>query len=361
MDAALLSIRQGIADLRGHLEGMEKHNKLLSIDHAEVNRPHVDPAVSGFYDFFLASATRKAVIDYSAVIILLYGLVERFVEECVKDYVLYLNEAVPSFKELPPKIRDTHEEMSAQLLLNLKLPKYNTLTTPHTIISNLKSCFRTGKGYRLNAVAYIDHAANFKIGTINEFCAKVGLSGISAVVKKTRVFRDYLGITKPEINVDQDTDDVIFEPLTDIATRRNDIAHGMPSELLSVSILRGLIDFVDVFAAGLHSVVVEDALKYDVKHRAIALERALNVIDHRILCVSLINQTVAIGDVLIAVTRRTPVEHRRGRILSLQIDGRPFNLIRRQPTANVGIGVDCRIKATYDFFLLRTPKSRRRT
>jgi HEPN superfamily RiboL-PSP-like protein len=169
MDAALLSLRQGLADLRSHLDGMEKHNQLLSMDRASVDQTHVPAAVREFYDFFLEYTTRKAVIDYSAVIILLYGLIERFVEACMTDYLRYLNDAVPSFRDLPPKLRDTHTEMSAQLILNLKLPKYNNLITKQTIIQNLSSCSRDRKGYRVNAHAYIDHPTNFRIGSINDF------------------------------------------------------------------------------------------------------------------------------------------------------------------------------------------------
>ena len=113
MDAALLSIRRGLMDLRGHLDGVEKHNQLLSIDRANVDTAHVPAAMREFYAFFSEYATRKAVIDYSAVIILLYGLIERFVEDCMRDYLLYLNDAVPSFNDLPEKIRNSHTEMSS--------------------------------------------------------------------------------------------------------------------------------------------------------------------------------------------------------------------------------------------------------
>jgi hypothetical protein len=187
------------------------------------------------------------------------------------------------------------------------------------------------------------------------------LPSISGELKTSKMFKDYLGITRPELDLHQDADEVVFEPLTEIASRRNDIAHGMSSELLSVSLLRGLIEFVEVFATGLHSILVEQALKYDVKHRAVVLNKALDVIDHRILCVALEDQTIAVGDVIIAVTGSKPAGYRRGRVLSLEVNGHSLKRIRRQPSVNVGIAVDCKIKPGYDYFLLRKPKLPRRT
>ena len=236
------------------------------------------------------------------------------------------------------------------------MPKYSNLITKQDIIRNLGACTRNDKTFRVNVEAYLDHAANFRIGPINEFFGKVGLPSISGELRKSKAFAEYMGATKPELNLQQDGDDVVFEVLEEIASRRNEIAHGMPSEILSVSLLRGLSDFVEVFAIGLHSILVEQALRYDVKHRAIALKKAIKVIDHRILCVNLENQTIALGDVIIAVTGNKPAGYRRGRILSLEINGRAMKVVRRKPSIDVGIAVDCRIKPSYDFFLLRRSK-----
>jgi hypothetical protein len=44
-----------------------------------------------------------------------------------------------------------------------------------------------------------------------------------------------------------------------------------------------------------HAILVEQALKYDVQHRAIVLKKAIQVIDHRILCIALENRTIAVA------------------------------------------------------------------
>ncbi len=240
--------------------------------------------------------------------------------------------------------------MSAQLIMNLRLPKYNNVITKEEIVKNLHSCSGSGTRYRLNVDAYIDHSANFRIGPVNDFFSRVGLPSMSHELKRDQVFREFLGSTKPELNLDHALDTSVFEPLEEIASRRNEIAHGMPSEILSGPILRELIDFVDAFAVGLHSILIEQVLKFDVEHRAITLKKAIKVIDNKILCVNLENQTIALGDVVIAVTKSNPAQYRRGKVLSLQVNGRPFKVVRRQPSVDVGIGLDCRSDQHTIFF-----------
>ena len=115
--------------------------------------------------------------------ILLYGLFEQYVEELIVAYLLELEHTVPNFGDMPEKIKKSHTELSAQLLLNSQLDKYRDRCNVSDVVQRMHLCVN-GENFRLNTLAFIDHKSNFRIESLNQFFASVGISGISALPNK---------------------------------------------------------------------------------------------------------------------------------------------------------------------------------
>ena len=62
-----------------------------------------------------------------------------------------------------------------------------------------------------------------------------------------------------------------FAPLEEIAGRRNEIAHGAPSELMAPDILTDWIEFVEQFGQAVVRVLRQELLQAEVSYRATAL------------------------------------------------------------------------------------------
>ncbi len=86
-------------------------------------------------------------------------------------------------------------------------------------------------------------------------------------------------------------------------------------------------------------------------HQAINLGNAITVINNKIVCLSLQNTGVKIGDTIIA---RTPNDiYYDGQIEEIQVDRVNYTELEPVPTVNVGIKVPFRAKANQTFLLVR--------
>lgn len=111
-------------------------------------------------------------IDYSASVILLYGALERYIEDVAVEYLRYLSSFVNVYQELPDKIKNNHLQKSLDLINSLKLEKYEHLNQEE-IIKNLYLCQSSESSYQLNFEAYTQHTANFRNENINLFFSGV--------------------------------------------------------------------------------------------------------------------------------------------------------------------------------------------
>ena len=171
MKATLTILQQDIKRLRNFIQGIELHVNLSTCDPQKIQDTTTKEKLKEYQDFYASIKTEKAILDYTTIIVNLYSAFETFIEGTIMGYLSELNRIVPSFEELPEKIKNNHNSLSAQLLLNLKLQKFHGTITEKAIIENLHSCVGNPglASYVLNVLAFTAHNSNFRVGSINEF------------------------------------------------------------------------------------------------------------------------------------------------------------------------------------------------
>lgn len=186
--------------------------------------------------------------EYSSFVTSLYSMLEQFIEEVTMEYIDFLNNNIEQYPKLPKKISNNHAELSAKLMQKLNYEKYRSLITEKEIIESLYSCIsNVNNNYKLNKIAYIDHAYNFKSTNINSFFENsLGLNGIL-----DKVFKK---------------DDTLKENkkyLDDIANRRNLIAHTInKDDLLSLEFIKMHMDYFFNFISVLNESINEILYSY---------------------------------------------------------------------------------------------------
>lgn len=349
MDATVAELQGQLNALRFHIEEAARRNSVLTLDTSgcgERGKPLAD-----YQEFFKRQRMQYAVLEYSARIVGLYGAVERFIESSIIAYLGRLNAVVPTYDRLPERLRDGHTEASAQLLQNRRLQKYASVDEK-AVIENMLSCTARTTPYHLNAAAYTHHTANFRVDTINEFFSNVGVQGLMSLVRADDEFRDFLNSRFPTgTDVAQLTLTAAFEPLEEIASRRNEIAHGAPSELVAPDILSEWIDFVDRLGQAVVRVLRQDILKAEVAHRATALPQAIAVYDNRIVCFELIDGSIAIGDRVVA--KSGDGRWIDGRIERLEVNHKSLTTVVAAPGVKFAAALTSRVRENHQFFHIR--------
>ena len=165
------------------------------------------------------------------------------------------------------------------------------------IIAKLHACFNTPNQYQLNVEAFAQHTANFRQAIVNDTFAQCGIKGIRQSLKQAEPFAFFLRDEDFERDINTylgKEDEVVFSRLNDLASRRNDVAHGTPVDnILSRDILRTYVAFVEAYADGLSLVVYERTLPSMLK-QAILLGSPISVIDNRIVCVEFPSGQIAV-------------------------------------------------------------------
>jgi hypothetical protein len=362
MKVSLQSFLNGLADLRHYIQGLVIELELLSTL-VESNTP--SPAESILVRL-QAHAPRPnsqwRVFNYNSIIISLYGFFEQFVESLLMAYINDLNEVVPRYQQLPESITKSHTELSFELIRNIEHPRYRGVLTEAQIISNLHTCVNNGDRYRINAEAFTHHTANFRTDVIQESFTHVGVENVSRHILEASAFVDYLKEIDPDLELSRIRQDNnlrknAFFYLNDLAKRRNEVAHGASSGTLNNDdIRRDYITFFEAYGRALYEVVYESTLPHLVQHRAIELGTPIDVFNNKIVCISVKNTTVRVGDLLIAQTADTARPYLAGEIQKLQVENIPYKEVPADPDGvDIGMCVLFNAKENQSFFVVPKP------
>lgn len=347
MYSSLCEFTDRLNQLHRSLEETELVDQLSALEiggSSDVPFVELRPALRRLLD----GKTDRHVYTYASCMVLLYGLYEQFVESLLMAYVDALGNLVPTYANLPTALKDTHDQLSARLILNLGYEKYRNRTTALEVARRLASC-TGGLPYELNSLAYIDHNANLKIGVVNALFKDVGLAGFSKKVVCTQALSAYLSFKYPG-GVERLPDEAVFEDLATLVDRRNTIAHSWPDDILGIPYMKELADYVRQLGEAFHEVCALSVSEFSVRYRAVALPAPIAVYGNSIICFRIEDMALSRGMRIAA--RNGQGRLLEGEILELQVDHLPVERVEAPPAVNVACRVGFRAKKTYGYFLL---------
>jgi hypothetical protein len=138
----------------------------------------------------------------------------------------------------------------------------------------------------------------------------------------------------------------VLKQLDDLAERRNDVAHGNVTQILSHDLVLPFVEFVEAFGSGIHEVLIEELFRV-IANRPVVFHQPFTVIDNSILCIQGINYVVRVGDFVVAAV---PASNRflGGIITNLQVNKKDVEFVDGSVVpVDVGLKVDAPLKANY--------------
>lgn len=341
----------GLEKLRDYISGVKLQNELLASNLEEREHCEIHNLIEDIKEHHMKFRTKK-VFEYNTIIISLYGFFERYLEEIIKGYLNELNNIIDEFSNLPNTISENHHDLSAQLLRNIELPKYQGVISKNEIIKNLYSCINNDEfNYKINLEAYTYHSSNFRHEEINRFFSNIGINNISHLVKQDSKFKKYMNNNYPEINLSNTRDKIVFNKLDDLANRRNDVAHGSVGQILNLNLLLEYIDFLEVYGNALFNVLYDKILSYEVKYNSVKLNSPIKIYNNKIIILELENTKIAVGDKIIAERKSNYPKYLYGNIKELQIDGESCQIISEEKSINIGMEINFKAKENQSFYL----------
>jgi len=350
IQGSLIELNKGLENLKSFIASMNNHRDLLLAirEHEIISGETNEPIIIKTKDLLISHLQPdNKIFGYSSVIITMYGLLENYIENLIKEYLEYLSSCIPKYNDLPIAIKNNHYELSASLINNLLLPKYKDKITKEFIITNLYSCGNCKglKHYKINIDAFAQHSYNFKEQSINEFFKSVGLSNITSLIKSNVFFREY--IEAEDIEVEN-----AFNILNDLAERRNRISHGTEeNNILDLDELSRYANYIGYFANSLNSVLIEQALPFIIQDgdNVVQIGYPIAIFTDKIIGVNINNIKLSKGDTILF--EKPEGRFGYGIIRSLQINRIDYDEIDpKGEDHQVGVEFDSKVKETYSLY-----------
>lgn len=292
----------------------------------------------------------KARFEYKSIIISLYGLIEKTIEDFFTLHINFINKNTKIYTTLSSTFQEQYPLASLNLLKIIyenKTTKYNHLQL-HDILDNLTSCVQNKKRYKLNGEAFISQAgSNYKHQKITELFSKSEIK-ITENIQKNKKFKKYI--------LDKKFQRDYFYIINDLVDRRNTIAHGVEeTQLLNLDDLKKYAEYLRYYLFAIYETILSEQLAKTInQYKEIEL---VAVYGGKIIAFSIKNYKIKIGDYVI-------VKHEdiyyRFKIIELEKDHVAFNELQIPRTVtNISVKVDSNfnLKHTthFKYFILAKP------
>lgn len=289
----------------------------------------------------------KRKLDYSMIIVNLYGALEKYIESFIKDYLMIRASCVEKYSELPQCIIDQHINLSIELIQKIDYPKYSNMFTKEQIIKNINDCIQNEK-LTLNYEAFCIHSANFRISEIQKVVRRIGLSNLINSVKRNEELKRIYIKENGECNYEQLPLDSIFSFVNELADRRNQISHGANTDIISFELQLEMIRKIKLFIGEMNNLCFESLLQFFVRD-CYKIERIHNVNKKtKILCFQLDRNKIAIGDIII---RKKGDNFSYCTVNSIQINKVSYKEVVAEKAIDIAIMLSCNRKENEEYWL----------
>lgn len=354
MEAALTSFEAELDKLRRFLQATDAEDRLITYI---LGLPGAERAsLAAPLDPIQANSTIKRRQNYVSAVIVLYGALERYVEEAVAEYVEQLAVIHKEYQRLPENLRAQHLRLTIDYLASLKDGRVRETEDIATVIATLHDCL-TGKApFRLNARAFSLRSSNMKFQRVREIMRHLDIEihqrRVLATPSYSRFLHDMAGISAKDM---QDSEvEGMLDHIDDLVIYRNDIAHGVANlETFEESnIVRERASKLHAFVSGINDILNCELLQYRLEMgQFVAVEGEIYAFGHHIVGFSWPSGRILVGDILVMQPAERNADLRYGAIASIQIDKVDQEGVDGRDGLMIGVRVPFRVKANARYYV----------
>ena len=292
--------------------------------------------------------------DYCSVIISLYGLFERFMEDSISLTVKEFTKIAASYSDMPDDIRKNNLIFTLEFLLN----KYNNAHTENSavIIESLHKCLSGQPDFSVLDKAFYSHNTNFWMKSIKKSLSDSGIKNIEDKLLRTPSMQDYLIYKYPDLDTKGAKDQFkeIFDYVDELASRRNEVAHGNASDIIRIEdISNDWILFFQYFAFSIFEVIRSEIINHTLTMSGFACGPPIKVYRRNIVCFDPIASSFGLGDILVARSGEENQPTTASTISSIQINSLNKDFITQKNTEAFALKAGVGYSRNQEFFILK--------
>ncbi|BAZ82224.1 MAE_28990/MAE_18760 family HEPN-like nuclease [Sphaerospermopsis kisseleviana CS-549] len=349
---SLENFKRELNQIREYLKHIQYVNDVAAYHVQDNDNEQIKNLLNTLNGHYRGFRTDKRIFEYKASIISLYGLLEKYVEIWIKEYLDFLSSVVPEYTQIDEKIRDNHFELSLRLINTItsrESAKYQHLTKEE-VLKKLNDCIVNPTKYQINTDAFVLLSGNLKHNKIVELFNKLNLD-LNNELLKNEELNNEIGLNQNSIS--RIEKDILYNKINDLVERRNQIAHGSEEvdDLLSISELEPYIQFLEKYCQAIFETLFEQVIKEESIHTFQQVENVIKIFVSKVLAFEIEDYTIKVGDMLI-------IETKEGRfykkpILTIQLDNTEYPELPITEKTKIAVSVDHKIKDNHTFYIVK--------
>lgn len=345
------SFRKEINQIREYIKHIRYVNNIANYTFMETDNQQLKEILNTLKDHHRTFGIDKRIFEYKAAIISLYGLLERFIEVWIKEYLDAISNIISEYTQIDEKIREQHFELSIRLITTLisrENAKYQHLTK-EDVLRKLNECIVNPLAYKINTEAFVLLSGNLKHNKIVELFNKLSID-LNNGLKTNQTLIDYFKDEQISENIANLKTDSLYNRINELVDRRNEIAHGSEAvdNILGYSVFEEYIQFLEKYCQAIFEILSEEIIKQESVHKFQKIEKVIRVINNHILAFEIEKYEIKIGDKIIVKTAEGRFFKKT--ILEIQKDNIRYDHIIIDEKTKIAVSVDPKIKKNQEFF-----------
>jgi len=312
-----------------------------------------DEALNNLITHLHTFGTEKRLFEYKAIIISLYGILEKYISIWIKEYIDSLSNLIINYNNLPTELKESHFKLSIKLISTInenRYVKYNHLTKEDVLIK-LSSCINQPLEYILNTDAFLPISGNLKHSKIVEAFEPLDIK-LNKRLMEVDSFSAYLK-TKYGEGIASRKAEYLYKTIDDLVMLRNEIAHGSFIDNI-ISNFDEYIDFLKYYGQAIFEILIQKKIEYESIHLYQRIQKIVNIFKDKesglqsILAFEIENNKVKVGNFLIIKDKDTFFKKE---ILGIQLDEKPFKELEIEEKTKIAVNIGFSIKKSQTFFI----------
>lgn len=349
---SLENFKRELNQIREYLKHIQYVNDVAAYHVQDNDNEQIKNLLNTLNGHYRGFRTDKRIFEYKASIISLYGLLEKYVEIWIKEYLDFLSSVVPEYTQIDEKIRDNHFELSLRLINTItsrESAKYQHLTKEE-VLKKLNDCIVNPTKYQINTDAFVLLSGNLKHNKIVELFNKLNLD-LNNELLNNEELNNEIGLNQNTIS--RIEKDILYNKINDLVERRNQIAHGSEEvdDILGISELDPYIQFLEKYCQAIFQTLLEQVIKEESRHTFQQVENIIKIFGNKILAFELESYTIKVGDMLIIQTKEDRFYKKP--ILTIQLDNKEYPELIVTEKTKIAVSVDHKIKDNHTFYIVK--------
>lgn len=162
--SSLENFKKEVNQIREYMKHIRYVNDVADYIVLETDNQQIKSLLNTLKEHYRAFGTDKKIFEYKATIISLYGLLEKFIEVWIKEYLDTLSNTISDYNDIDKTIRDKHFELSLKLISTItsrESAKYQHLSKEE-VLKKLNDCIVKPSAYKINTEAFVLLSGNLK-------------------------------------------------------------------------------------------------------------------------------------------------------------------------------------------------------